>query len=524
MDMENQCKKLNVIERPMDTFDTFNETAIDAPTDIITDESENSLVPVNSENSMKKNRKLKTVEKNEFQTGGANLDPAEYTKDVSSDNTELHSITDTSDNPMDTVNKTDRDIEVIDIDIINDKSVNSSVSLNSDNNSMKKKLKLKIVERNEFKAHGTNSDPSKYTKNENLTTAPTSTPNRVLNDNLNINMEKYKYLSKYGCELCDFVAQTKNKYREKQDHLSRVHFKDKIDKLVPKCRPYNCPEIDCSFVGKDNQSVLRHFIGKHDILKKLLKEALSKPNVWMKFLEKIENSSDSIQNGNAGVIIETCPDKTLNTKNIANDGAFENYKNDKDTDIDILEVITEESNVFSQEKKSALLKRIESNVKNNTDIKHEKKKYSLHSGFSAQEDEECIRSKRKCTGINFAQNNIDINDSSSNQLETNLNFKCNFCEAEFAIQSGLKEHIIRDHERKQPIQPLYERPRCLQCHFCSKRFDLQASLDEHIITVHERKQPIQPVYERPKCFHCHFCAKRFDLEASLDEHIISVHK
>jgi hypothetical protein len=83
MDMENQCKKLNVIERPMDTFDTFNETAIDAPTDIITDESENSLVSVNSENSMKKNKKLKIVEKKEFQTGGAYLDPAEYTKDVS---------------------------------------------------------------------------------------------------------------------------------------------------------------------------------------------------------------------------------------------------------------------------------------------------------------------------------------------------------------------------------------------------------------------------------------------------------
>ena len=285
MDMENQCKKLNVIERPMDTFDTFNETAIDAPTDIITDESENSLVPVNSENSMKKNKKLKIVEKNEFQTGGANLDPAEYTKDVSSDNTELHSITETSDNPMDTVNKTDRDIEVIDIDIINDKSVNSSVSLNSDNNSMKKKMKLKIVERNEFKAHG--QDPSKYTKNENLTTAPTSTPNRVLNDNLNINMEKYKYLSKYGCELCDFVAQTKNKYREKQDHLSRVHFKDKIDKFIPKCKPYKCPESDCLYVGKDNQAILRHFTVKHDIIKKWLKEALS--------TKEIVNSSDSIQ-------------------------------------------------------------------------------------------------------------------------------------------------------------------------------------------------------------------------------------
>ena len=362
MDIENQCKRLNVIERSMDTFDIFNETAIDAPTDITTDESEKFSVPLDSENKYtKKKRKLEIIEKNEFQ-----IDPAEYRKYVSADNTELHFIrenenpttmpTSTSnrilrenldidrdaeaggdmenqcnqkdiiDNPTDTFSETDKDAST-DIIIINDKSLNSLVSLNSENNSMKKKGN--IVERNEVQARGTNSDPSKYTKNKKITTVATSTPNRVLSENLNINMEKYKYLSKYGCELCDFVAQTKNKYREKQDHLSSVHFKDKIDKLIPKCRPYNCPEIDCSFVGKDNQSVLRHFIGKHDILKKLLKEALSTPNVWMKFLEKIENSSDSIENVNAGVIIETCPDMTLNAKNIANEGAFENCENDK---------------------------------------------------------------------------------------------------------------------------------------------------------------------------------------------------
>ena len=99
-------------------------------------------------------------------------------------------------------------------------------------------------------------------------------------------------IDKFCCELCDFVTQTKNKIREKQDHLSRVHFKDKIDRIVPKCRPYNCPEIDCSFVGKDYQSMLRHFTGKHDILKKLLKEALSTPD----HSERIVDSSDSNQN------------------------------------------------------------------------------------------------------------------------------------------------------------------------------------------------------------------------------------
>ena len=98
------------------------------------------------------------------------------------------------------------------------------------------------------------------------------------------------------CELCGYVPTTKNKYQKKQDHLARVHFKDKIDKVVPKCRPYKCPESDCLYVGKDNQSILRHFTGKHDILRKWVKEALS--------TKEVVNSSNSIQNG---VRIEQLP-------------------------------------------------------------------------------------------------------------------------------------------------------------------------------------------------------------------------
>ena len=44
------------------------------------------------------------------------------------------------------------------------------------------------------------------------------------------------------CELCGFEPRTKNKYREKQDHLVEKHFKDQIDKIIPFCSPYACPE------------------------------------------------------------------------------------------------------------------------------------------------------------------------------------------------------------------------------------------------------------------------------------------
>ena len=79
----------------------------------------------------------------------------------------------------------------------------------------------------------------------------------------------------HTCELCGFEPKTKNKYREKQDHLVMKHFKEKIDKIFPHCRPYQCPASpQCVFVGKDKQALLRHYTGKHGILEQFLKEAL----------------------------------------------------------------------------------------------------------------------------------------------------------------------------------------------------------------------------------------------------------
>merc|ERR1719322_1279521 len=78
----------------------------------------------------------------------------------------------------------------------------------------------------------------------------------------------------HTCELCGFEPKTKNKYREKQDHLVMKHFKERIDKIFPHCRPYSCPNTECSFEGKDKQALLRHYTGKHGVLELYLKEAL----------------------------------------------------------------------------------------------------------------------------------------------------------------------------------------------------------------------------------------------------------
>lgn len=83
----------------------------------------------------------------------------------------------------------------------------------------------------------------------------------------------------HTCELCGFEPKTKNKYREKQDHLVMKHFKEKIDKIFPHCRPYSCPTADCSFTGKDKQALLRHYTGKHGILERYLREALAEKGI-----------------------------------------------------------------------------------------------------------------------------------------------------------------------------------------------------------------------------------------------------
>jgi len=87
------------------------------------------------------------------------------------------------------------------------------------------------------------------------------------------------YRTTHTCELCGFEPKTKNKYREKQDHMVMKHFKERIDKLFPTVRPYTCPAESCEFLGKDKQALLRHYTGKHGVLEKYLREALAEKGI-----------------------------------------------------------------------------------------------------------------------------------------------------------------------------------------------------------------------------------------------------
>ena len=66
-------------------------------------------------------------------------------------------------------------------------------------------------------------------------------------------MSRFDLSKTNNCDICGFEPYTKNKYREKQDHLTKHHFKEKIERLLPLTGPYNCPDGECQYVGKDKQ-------------------------------------------------------------------------------------------------------------------------------------------------------------------------------------------------------------------------------------------------------------------------------
>ncbi|CAB4069223.1 unnamed protein product [Lepeophtheirus salmonis] len=95
---------------------------------------------------------------------------------------------------------------------------------------------------------------------------------------INDSQGRFQTRSGHICVLCGFIPTTKNKYRELQDHLVRVHFREDIKAALPTRRPYLCPEKNCNVEGKDWQALMRHYTGKHGVLDAYLKEALSNPH------------------------------------------------------------------------------------------------------------------------------------------------------------------------------------------------------------------------------------------------------
>ena len=82
------------------------------------------------------------------------------------------------------------------------------------------------------------------------------------------------------CAICHFQATTRNPYRHLhlQDHLARVHFKERIAAELPTKKPYICPEPGCENKHyPDWQAVMRHYIGRvHGVLDRFVEEELAR--------------------------------------------------------------------------------------------------------------------------------------------------------------------------------------------------------------------------------------------------------
>jgi hypothetical protein len=65
------------------------------------------------------------------------------------------------------------------------------------------------------------------------------------------------------CEICGFEPKTKNKSRERQDHLAMKHYRERIQADLATTDSYRCPL--CEYNGKDKQTIYRHYTGKHKV-------------------------------------------------------------------------------------------------------------------------------------------------------------------------------------------------------------------------------------------------------------------
>ena len=128
----------------------------------------------------------------------------------------------------------------------------------------------------------------------------TSTP--VFNRRKSMNTPNVGMSATRICELCGFEPKTKNKSRERMDHLAMKHFRDQMISELRKDLPMRCPRCD-SFESKDRQQLFRHMISKHKVLDHYLQCAVEKMKAEGKqpFVNDL-NHQQQINNGHHQVI------------------------------------------------------------------------------------------------------------------------------------------------------------------------------------------------------------------------------
>ena len=90
------------------------------------------------------------------------------------------------------------------------------------------------------------------------------------------------------CEICGFEPKTKNKSRERQDHLAMKHYRERIQSDLTEVTNFQCPL--CDYVGKDKQTIYRHYTGKHKVVEQYLADDIRDGKVIPLSPEQMKNA------------------------------------------------------------------------------------------------------------------------------------------------------------------------------------------------------------------------------------------
>merc|ERR1719270_1134763 len=94
------------------------------------------------------------------------------------------------------------------------------------------------------------------------------------------------------CELCGFEPKTKNKSRERQDHLAMKHYRDRIQADLTASTNFSCPL--CEYVGKDKQTIYRHYTGKHKVVEQYLAQDIANGRVVTLAQKQMKNAQQNL--------------------------------------------------------------------------------------------------------------------------------------------------------------------------------------------------------------------------------------
>ena len=112
---------------------------------------------------------------------------------------------------------------------------------------------------------------------ENAAAVVPSTSNLPTISARNVVKEGKKNNTGRPCEICGYEPKTKNKSRERSDHLTMKHYKEQIDRDLAQIKDLTCPI--CGYKGRDKQAIHRHYTGKHRVVEQYLENDIASGKV-----------------------------------------------------------------------------------------------------------------------------------------------------------------------------------------------------------------------------------------------------